>query len=107
MEFLSGPSKHVTMQMAQGVASVAMQIKMLGSLDPGMRTKAMDSMQKEGAPTTMQELVRAAASVVSEQKMGWLKRNQYLGAIQGYLVVMGMSYADAAYLKGMIEISAA
>jgi hypothetical protein len=106
MEFLSGPSKHVTMQMAQGVASVAMQIKMLGSLDPGMRTKAMDSMQKEGAPTTMQELVRAAASVVSEQKMGWLKRN-YLGAIQGYLVVMGMSYADAAYLKGMIEISAA
>jgi hypothetical protein len=50
----------------------------------------------------MNELVKSAASVVTEQKMGWLRKNQYLGAIEGWLVSMGMKPYEAASLKNII-----
>ncbi len=104
MAFFSGPSKDVMFGMAQGIASYAMQIRGLDHLDAGSREQILQSMRAAGAPTTIEELVTGAASVVAEQNMGWLKKNQFLGAIHGYLTRMGMSNSDAWYLKGLIEI---
>jgi hypothetical protein len=54
----------------------------------------------------MRQLIEAAASVAAEHKMGRLRKNQYLGAIQGHLVNMGMSDSEATGLKHMIEVLA-
>ena len=74
--------------MARGVASRVMEIEML----------------QLGKHEAMQELVRSAASVVAEQKMGFVRRNQYLAAIEAHLVTMGMSKSDAGHWKRLIEI---
>src|SRR5690349_21753789 len=106
MGFFSGPSSHVTLGIANGVAVVIRKIQLLDQLDTDMRKQAVESMKADGEPTTIEELVTMAALVVTQQKMGWLKKNQYLGASQSNLIAMGMSHADAAYFKGMIEIKA-
>lgn len=54
----------------------------------------------------MEELVTMASAAITEQNMGWYKKNQFLGMIQGSLLTMGMSNGDAAYLKGLIELRA-
>jgi hypothetical protein len=106
MGFFSGPSKAVVHKMALGIASVAMQIRILQQveMDTADKQKILAGMKAEGTPTTMHDLIDAAACVVKEQNMGWLRRNQFLGAIQGHLMVMGMSFADASHLKGLIEL---
>jgi hypothetical protein len=106
MGMLSGPPKHVVLQMAHGVAITAAQIRMLQHLEPEHRATVIEGMRAEGGPTTMHELIAMAASVVSEHRLGWLRKNQYLGAIHAYLVLTGMSYSDAEQLKKYIEIQA-
>jgi len=102
--FFSGPSKQVTFRMAQGVASFAMQIYMLSTLDEHMREEIVRGMRAEGAPTTIDELTVAAGQVIREQQMGWVRKGQFLGVIQGELLNAGMSASDAKYLIGLIEI---
>jgi len=106
MGLLGGPSKGVLLQMSQGIASIAMQLQMITELDEDTKNQALEGMKAEGSPTNMNELVTMAASVINEQGMGWYKKNQYLGMIFGSLVSLGMSPADANYIKGQIEIIA-
>ena len=102
----SGPSKDVVVQMARGVASFAVQIRMLQSMEDAERNSIISGMKSQGAPTSIPELTRMAASVVREHKLGFLRKNQYLGAIEAHLVVMGLSNSDARFIKGQIELLA-
>jgi hypothetical protein len=102
----SGPSKDVVLQMARGVASVTIQIKMLDALDPAQRRAAETQMRRDGAPTSIPELSRMAASVVRQHNLGFIRKNQYLGAIEAYLVQMGMTHSDARFIKGQVELLA-
>lgn len=106
MAFFGGPSKGVLLQMAQGVASITMQLQLLEELDKEAKDEVLSTMQAEGSPTSIQELIHMAAQVVPEYNMGWYKKNQYFGMIYGSLISMGMSHADANYIKGQIELLA-
>jgi len=106
MGFFGGPSKSVLLQMAQGVASIAMQLQFLNELDEDAKQQAITNMTAEGSPSNLNELVSMAAHVVKEHNMGWYKKNQYLGMIYGSLVSMGMPNSDANYMKGQIELLA-
>ncbi|MGY4476971.1 hypothetical protein [Bradyrhizobium sp. USDA 3364] len=105
MGFFSGPSKYVTVRMGQGVASIILQLRMLDQLDQAARNEILNRMKAEGAPTSMDELISSAGSVIREHEMGSWKKAQFLGAIRSTLIGAGMSGADAAYLTGMIELS--
>jgi hypothetical protein len=106
MGFFSGPDKSTVLTMAQGVANVATQNHMLdmADLDAATRQEVIRGMQEEGKPTSMHDLIRMAASVPISQNMGWVRKNQFLGAIHAYLVNMGMSYSQAEQLKKQIEV---
>lgn len=106
MGFFSGPSKYVVLRIAQSVASFALQLEVLRSLDDDAKRTLIQGMKSEGAPTSLEELTTAAASVIGEQKMGSWKKKQFLGMIHSSLVSGGMSNADAAYLTGLIELRA-
>jgi hypothetical protein len=105
MGFFSGPSKYVTLRMAQGVASFALQLEHLRGLDAGTQKTILEGMKAEGAPTSIEELTSAAASVIVQHQMGSWKKAQFLGMIRANLISGGMSTADAAYLTGLIELS--
>jgi hypothetical protein len=102
----TGPSRRNTIKMAQEIASYAMQIRILGKVNGPEKAKLIEQMKANGVPTTMRQLIEAAASVAAKQKMGRLRKNQYLGAIQGHLVNMGMSDLEATSLKNTIEVLA-
>lgn len=102
----TGPSKRDTVQMAQEVAGHAMRIQILAKVNGSEKVKLIEQMKADGDPTTMRQLIEAAASVVAAQKMGGLRRKQYLSAIQSHLVKMGMSHSEASGLKHMIEVLA-
>ncbi|WLQ14346.1 hypothetical protein O5O45_00125 [Hahella aquimaris] len=104
MGFFGGPSKGTLLTMSQGIAAVAMQIQMLQQAESEEKEVILAGMRKEGAPTSMNELIQMAASVIREQDMGWYKKNQFLGMIFGSLVSIGFSMADANYIKGQIEL---
>jgi RNA polymerase-interacting CarD/CdnL/TRCF family regulator len=104
MGFFSGPSKYVTLRIAQGVASYAGQIQLLRNLSDADRTVILEGMRSESAPTTMDELISSAASVIAEYKMGYWKKAQFLGMLRVSMIGNGISQADAAYLTGMIEL---
>ncbi len=107
MGFFGGPSKGVLLKMAQGVASIAMQILYLNEMDEELKNEALTGMASEGLPASMIELVTMAALVIGEKNMGWYKNNQFLGMIYGSLVSMGMPHSDASYIKSQIELIAA
>jgi hypothetical protein len=97
----AGPSKQDTYLAARGVASFAMQIRMLRSDLPG-KEEVIKQMRAEGKPTTMNEWVEGAAYFVVKQKMGFVRKNQYLAALEGYLIEMGMASYEAKALKNEI-----
>ena len=106
MGFFSGPSNDVLLGMARGIASTAMQLRMMNALDPGGRQEMAKSLEASGLPTSLEQLLRSAAVVVKEQNLGWYKRNLFLGMIKGSFVEMGIPEVDAQYYKGNIEIMA-
>lgn len=106
MGFFGGPSKGGLLQMAQGVASIAMQLQFLNEMDEELKNEVLTGMASEGSPTSMTELVTMAAHVIDEQNMGWYKKNQFLGMIYGSLVSMGMPHSNANYIKSQIELMA-
>jgi hypothetical protein len=106
MWFFSGPSKYVTVRMAQGVASFAGQIRMLKTFDEEMQKTIVQGMKSQGVPTSLDELTTAAAQVIKEYKMGTWKKNQFLGVIQAELLKAGSLKSDAADLIGLIEFKA-
>ncbi len=103
MQLISGPSKDVVFGLAHDAASFAMDIYKLPDLDDEAREQALEKMKAEGAPVTLPELVDRAASEVILRKMGWYRRNQFFGGLQGFCVLMGMAKADATYLMGLIQ----
>jgi flagellar motility protein MotE (MotC chaperone) len=100
---ISGPSKDVVFGLAHAAAGFALDIYKLPDLDDEARAKALEKMNAEGAPTTLPELVDRAASEVLLRKMGWYRKNQFFGGLQGFCVLMGMPKGDAAYLTGLIQ----
>ena len=103
MPFISGPSRDAVFGMAQDVAGFAMEIYQLSKLAPPEREETVEKMQAGGAPTTLPELIDKAASAVIGQRLGWFRKNQFFGGLQGFCILLGMPKADAAYLTGLIQ----
>lgn len=103
MQLIAGPSRDVVFGMAQDAAERAMEIYKLPDMEPAERDQAVEKMKAEGAPTTLPELVDSAAAEVTARKLGWFRKNQFFGGLQGYCVLIGMPKADAAYLTGLIQ----
>ena len=106
MAIFGGPSKKHIIIMAQGVASTLMQLIMLDELDSDARVELLISMRADGIPSSKEELLSSAASLVAEQNMGWIRKNQYIGAIYYSLISMGMPDYSAKYWKGKIQLLA-
>lgn len=106
MGFFSGPSQDVLLQMARGIASMVMEIRILNALDETAKSEIVQKLKAEGNPTSLEQAIKMAAAVITEQNMGWYKKNMFLGMIRGSLITMGMSKSDATYYKGIIEILA-
>ncbi|HET7680738.1 MAG TPA: hypothetical protein VFK79_11460 [Xanthobacteraceae bacterium] len=103
MPFISGPSKDVVFGLAQDFAEAAVEIHKMQDADEPARQQTVAELRAEGAPTTLSELVDMAASTVTRHKMGWYRRNQFLGGLLGYCVLLGMPRPDAAYLADLIK----
>ena len=103
MRLISGPPKEVVFGLAQDFAEVAIEIYRLQEQDDPAREQSIGKLKAEGAPTSLSELVDMAGSTVVRQKMGWYRRNQFLGGLQGFCVFLGMPRADAAHLTNLIR----
>jgi hypothetical protein len=89
--------------MAQDFAEVAMEIYRLQDADGPAQEQVVERLKADGAPTALPELVDMAASTVIKHNMGWYRRNQFFGGLQGFCVLMGMPKAEAAYLRRLIQ----
>lgn len=103
MPFISGPSKDIVFGWAHDFAEAAMAIYQLPEPDAPEREPALAKMRAEGTPVSLEELVDLAASTVLKYGLGWFRRNQFFGGLQGYCVLLGMPKADAKYLTGLIQ----
>ncbi len=106
MGFFSGPSTHTLLRISQGIASMAGVIRMLelSDLDNIAKSAVIKEMKDRSEPTSMPEVIAMAASTIREQKMGWFKRNHFLGMIQGSLINVGVSKDYAIWFKIQVEI---
>ena len=102
MRFISGPSKDTVFGWAQDYANAAMAIYGLPP-DAAERERTLETLRAAGTPVSLQELVDLAASTVLKHGLGWFRRNQFFGGLQGYCVLLGMPKADAKYLTGLIQ----
>lgn len=103
MPLIAGPPKDVVFGWARDFAGAAMQIYRLPEADAPEREQAVAKLQADGTPQTLPELVELASSMVLRHKLGWYRRNQFFGGLQGFCVLMGMPKADARYLTGLIQ----
>jgi hypothetical protein len=103
MQFISGPSKDIVFGWAQDFAEAAMAIYQLPAPEAPEREPAVEKLRAGGTPTSLPELVELAASTVLKHKLGWFRRNQFFGGLQGFCVLLGMAKADAQYLTGLIQ----
>jgi hypothetical protein len=101
--FISGPSKDSVFGWAHDFADAAMAIYKLPPPDAAEREPALATMRAEGTPVSLQELADLAASTVLKHRLGWFRRNQFFGGLQGFCVLQGMPKADAKYLTGLIQ----
>jgi hypothetical protein len=107
MPLFGGPSDHVLLTTARGIASEYAAISSLtNALGPSDDIVA--SLKKEraaqGRPRSKDEIAQMAADVIRQYKLGWFKRNRFFGMIEGSLRAMGVDRQDARYLKGLVEI---
>ena len=103
MPFISGPSKDIVFGWAQDFAEAAMAIYKLPAPEDSGRDSAVEKLRAAGTPTSLPELVELSASAVLQHKLGWFRRNQFFGGLQGFCVLLGMPKADAQYLTGLIQ----
>lgn len=103
MGFFSGPSRDVLLKTAMGIASYAMQLRILERLDSTAKEQGLSQIAAGGGPTCLDELIVMAARIVQENDMGWYKRNQFLGMIGGSLVSVGMATPDAQLIVQEVE----
>ena len=103
MPLIAGPTRDVVFGMAQDTAERAMQIYKLPDMDEPEREQAVETMKASGAPTTLPELVDSTAAAVVARKLGWFRKNQFFGGLQGFCILIGMPKTDARYLTGLIQ----
>ncbi len=103
MAFFGGPPKDVLLQTARGIAVTAMQVQMVAASEGEAKKHAIENLKAQGIPINVFDLALLVAEVVSEQNMGWVKKNQFVGMIHGSLLAMGMPPDDASNMKGVIE----
>ena len=103
MPFISGPSKEIVFGWAQDFAEAAMAIYKLPTPEEPEREAAVEKLHAGGTPASLPELVDLAASTVLKHGLGWFRRNQFFGGLQGFCVLLGMPKADAQYLTGLIQ----
>ena len=103
MAFFGGPPKDVLLQTARGIAVTAMQIQIVAASEGEAKKHAIENLKTQGLPTNVFDMALLVAEVVSEQNMGWVKKNQFVGMIHGGLLAMGMPPDDASNMKGVIE----
>jgi hypothetical protein len=101
--FISGPPKDVVFGLARDFAEAAVEIHRIQDADAPAREQTVERLKAEGGPTTLPELVEMAAATVIRHKMGWYRRNQFLGGLMGYCVLLGMPRPDAVYLADLIK----
>jgi len=99
----SGPPRDVVFGMAYDVAEVAREIHRLPELEEPAQKEAVDKLTANGQPTTLPDLVERAATDVVRRKLGWFRRNQFFGGLQGFCILLGMPRPDAAYLISLIK----
>jgi len=102
--FFSGPSKDELLKTAMGIASYAMQLRMLGQIDPAARRDTLIEVAAVGGPTSIDALTTMAARVVEDNDLGWYKKNQFIGMVYGSLISVGLPAADARSIKQQIEL---
>ena len=103
MPLIAGPPKDVVFGWAHDFADAAMAIYRLPEAHVPERKQAVAKLQAAGTPQTLPELVDLASSTVLHHRLGWYRRNQFFGGLQGFCVLMGMPKADARYLTGLIQ----
>jgi hypothetical protein len=99
----SGPPRDVVFGMAQNFAELAREIHRLPRLEEPARQEAIDKLTADGQPTTLPDLVERAAANVVGHKLGWFRRNQFFGSLQGFCILLDMPRPDAAYLVSLIK----
>jgi hypothetical protein len=104
MGFFSGPSSSILNKMAMGYVSALIEHGLILAMDISPEEKA-ELLKKSGLPNHRDELTTQVAVSVSRLGIGWLKRNQFLGMIQGNALAIGFSQADARYLKESVEMA--
>ena len=107
MPLFRGPSDHVLLTTARGIA---VEYAALGFLkeafDPS--DKFFDSVKEDraaqGLPNSKDEIAQIAADIIREYDLGWFKRNRFLGMIEGSLRAVGVDAHESKFLKGLIEV---
>ena len=103
MAFLSGPPRDVVFGMAYDCDEIAREIHRLPELEEPAQQEAVAKLTANGQPITLPELVERAAANIVGNKLGWFRRNQFFGGLQGFCILLGMPRADAAYLVSLIK----
>jgi hypothetical protein len=101
--FFSGPPRDVVFAMAYDCAEVAREIHRLPELEEPAQQEAFARLTANGQPITLPELVERAAANIVGNKLGWFRRNQFFGGLQGFCILLGMPRPDAAYLISLIK----
>jgi hypothetical protein len=104
MGFFSGPSSSILNKIALGYVSALMEHRLILSMSTSPEEKS-DLLKKSGLPNHRDQLNIQVAIEVSKLGVGWLKRNQFLGMIQGNALAMGFSKTDARYFKESVEMA--
>ena len=103
MPFFSGPPRDVVFGMAYDCAEVAREIHRLPELEAPAQREAVDKLKADGQPATLPDLVERAAADIIRRRLGWFRRNQFFGGLQGFCILLGMPRPDAAYLVSLIK----
>ncbi len=103
MQLIKGPPRDIVFGWAHDFAEAAVQIYQLPGAETPEREQAVEKMKAAGDPASLDELVELAASTVLRHQLGWYRRNQFLGSLQGFCVLMGMPRQDAIYLAGLVQ----
>ena len=104
MGFFSGPSSSILNKIALGYVSAVIEHRLILSMSISPEEKS-ELLKKSGLPNHRDQLNIQVAIEVSRLGVGWLKRNQFLGMIQGNAWTMGFSQTDAIYLKESVEMA--
>jgi hypothetical protein len=100
---IAGPPKDVVFGWAHDFAEAAIEIHKVHDADEAAKAETAEKLRAGGGPGNLDELVEMAVDAVRRHELGWYRRNQFLGGLLGYCVLLGMPRNDAHYLKDLIK----